>query len=981
MLAGLGVGCRSADGKKAAAEKEFAAGRRLERREDEKSLRQAVSRFTKALDLWRDAGDKGGQVRALNELAQAEYLLADGPKMWNRAQEALRIARASGDQAGMATALNLLGDACSMGRSACGNSQDPMNQGVLFLQEALGIWRRLGSQGGEGRCLSALGGLHFQQGDFARAGRELEAARNLLHAAGDAWQEANTLVYMQGVYFNRGEVGKAREAAQQALELSRQDGRQVIEASALFNLARIDRLKGDLETALKSFEENLEVHRRLGGRDSEVAALLLALGSVHYDLGDLDEALDFYQQSLAVYLKLKQPNFQARLTNHIGLVLYAKGDREKALRKYGEALALSRAIKDEPVIALAEYNLGIANVDLGRLAEGLAHLETALKLRRQKGTPGERTQTLREIGTSYHRLHLPAQAAAAFGEALAISEQIGSPALTADCLYRWALLERDQGRLTEALAKVEKTVGIVESVRSRMGTESFRTSFFASKRTYYELYVDLLMRLHAAKPSSRYQVEALEASELARARGLLELLARRIDVKQGLPPALKKQETELGERVSWLLDELRQPSPEWKGREEELRAQLDQTEKQVQALEAEVRSKFPRYAEVRYPTPLRAGEVEKLLDADSALLQFFLGKERSFLFVVTRGGVESYELPGSGWIAERVRSLRSVLDKPNPLTKARFCQEAAELYARLLGPAAGTLGKKRHLVIAPDGPLYFLPFEALLTDAKAGTGKPYGDLPYLLLDHTVSYVPSASVLASLRLPHPSLLGKGEVAKTFVGFADPVYGRPPVPRGQLAALRGGDGSQPELPPLPRSRQEVEQVASLYPGKEALYLGPAATKRNVQDNPLLRSALRIHFATHGLVNQVRPELSALALTPEGQDDGKLRVSEIFNLEIDSDLVVLSACETGLGKQVSGEGVLGLTRAFLYAGAKSVVVSLWPVLETGTPELMTSFYRHLDASGSKVEALRAAKLDLIRGGQANPSYWAPFVLAGDS
>jgi CHAT domain-containing protein len=405
---------------------------------------------------------------------------------------------------------------------------------------------------------------------------------------------------------------------------------------------------------------------------------------------------------------------------------------------------------------------------------------------------------------------------------------------------------------------------------------------------------------------------------------------------------------------------------------------LDQTESQERKLEAEIHAKYPHYAGVRYPTPLRTQEIEGLLGDRTALLQYFLGKERSFLFVVTRGHLASYELPGADWIAGRVRSLRSVLDKPNPLTKARYCQEAAELYGKLLSPAAGILAGKRHLLIAPDGPLYFLPFEALLTETR-GFYRPYEQLPYLLLDHTVSYVPSASVLASLRLPQPAPLAKGEMPKMFVGFADPVYGGPPAAPTQVAALRGGQ--MPNLLPLPRSREEVEQLARFYPGHEMLYLGASATKRNVTANSLLKSARRIHFATHGLVNEIRPELSALALTPEGkEDDGLLRVSEIFNLELASDLVVLSACETGLGKQVSGEGVLGLTRAFLYAGAKSVVVSLWPVLETGTPELMKSFYRHLDDSGSKVEALRAAKLDMLRGGQANPSYWAPFILAGD-
>jgi len=969
---------RSDDRKRVAAERELAEGRRQLRLEDQRSLREAAASLAKALGLWRDAGDRGGQVRALNELAQVERMLREGSKAWDRAQEALRMARERRDQVGEATALNLLGSLCSSNESACG-TRDPVRRSIELQQQALALWRQLGSPAGEGRSLNSLALIHLGQVNVAQARKELEPARNLLHAAGDTEGEAYALVYLQGVYYDLGDIGKAREYAQQALELSRTDRRQAVEGSALYNLARIDKLRGDLETALKSFEENLAVVRRLGGRESEVARVLQALGSVYFDLGDLDQALSYFQQSLEASVKLKDLELQARLKNHIGLVLYLRGDRQEALRKYGEALALSTTSGFASVTGLVQTNLGTAKVDLGRAEEGLADLQAALKLRRAKGTPGEQAQTLREVGTAFYHLRLPGQAAAAFAEALKIGEQIGSPVLTSECLYRWALLERDQGRLSEALAKIEKTIGIVESVRTRMGTETFRTSFFASKRTYYELYVDLLMRLDSQNGGKQYEAKALEASEQARARGLLELLSRRVDVRQGIAPELKQRETELGERMSWLLDQLRQQNPSQATRSQELRSQLDQTEKQVRNLEAEIRLKYPHYAGVRYPTPLHAQQIEGLLGDQTALLQYFLGKERSFLFVVTRGHLASYELPGADWIADRVRSLRSVLDKPNPLTKARFCQEAAELYGKLMSPAAGILAGKRHLLIAPDGPLYFLPFEALLTETQ-GLDRPYEKLPYLLLGHTVSYVPSASVLASLRLPKPAPLAKGEVSKMFVGFADPLYGKPADAPTQVAGLRGGQ--MPALPPLPRSREEVEQVARFYPGNEVLYLGASATKRNVTENSLLKNARRIHFATHGLVNEIRPELSALALTPEGkEDDGLLRVSEIFNLELTSDLVVLSACETGLGKQVIGEGVLGLTRAFLYAGAKSVVVSLWPVLETGTPELMKSFYGHLDASGSKVEALRVAKLDMIRGGQANPSYWAPFVLAGDS
>src|SRR6185312_11581335 len=882
---------RSGDEKRVAAERELAEGRRLQRLEDQGSLLEAVVPITRALGLWRDVEDRSGQVRALNELAQVERLLSESPKAWDLAQEALRIAKASRDRQGEATALNLLGDLCNSNAGSC-RGKDPVNRSIQLQQQALALWRQLGNPAGEGRSLNSLGFIHLGQVELAQAQKELEPARRLLHTAGDTEGEANSLVYMQGVYFNLGDIGKAREYAQQALEVSRNDRRQVAEGGALYNLARIDKLTGDLEKALKSFEEALVVYSRNGGRNPQVGASLQALGSVHFDLGDLDEALEYYRQALVFSLKLKDPKLQARLLNHIGFVLYSRGDRQEALGKYGEALALSTSVKDsDSVTALVQFNLGVAKIDLGQPQEGLAHLQTALKLRQVKGTLGEQAQTLREIGTAYHHLHLSGQAVAALSQALKIGEQIGSPVLTAECLYRWALLERDEGRLSEALAKIEKTIAIIESVRSRMGTEAFRTSFFASKRIYSEFQVDLLMRLHALRPGGHYEAAALDVTERARARGLLELLSRRIDLRQGIAPELKQRETELGERMTWLLDQLRQQNPSQVTQNQGLRNQLDQTEEQERKLEAEIHAKYPHYAGVRYPTPLRTKEIEELLDDQTALLQYFLGKDRSFLFVVTRGHLASYELPGSEWIAGRVRSLRSVLDKPNPLTKTRFCQEAAELYSKLLGPAASRLGGKRRLVIAPDGPLYFLPFEALLSTAQ-GLERPYEKLPYLLLEHTVSYVPSASVLASLRLPQPAPLSKSEVPKMFVGFADPVYGGSPEKPAQVAGLRSGQ--TPNLPPLPRSRQEVEQIARFYPGNEMLFLGASATKRNVTENTLLKSARRIHFATHGLVNEIRPELSALALTPEGkEDDGLLRVSEIFNLELASDLVVLSAC----------------------------------------------------------------------------------------
>ena len=963
---------RPQDGKKAAAEVAFAEGRRLQRLEDGKSLRQALSRFSAARDLWRDAGDRSGEVRALNGMALVEYLLSqfDVARTW--AEEALRIAEQSRDRIGSATALSLLGDICT--------AEMALPQGLKLQERALTLWRELRNPAGEGRALNGLGVMHLLQGDDVLAERELQAARRLLHTAGDVESEANTLTAIQGVYYKRGEIDQASRYVEEALGLSRPAGRLTAEASALYNLARIEKLRGDLETALKRFEENLAIHRRLGARDHELAALQ-ALGSVYNDLGDYEKGLENYRQGLKISRQLKLPGTEARLLNHMGWTLHSQGDPRAAIERYGEALAITGKLENaESTTALVLHNLGVAKMALGRSGEGLPDLERALALRRVKGSLAEQALTLREIGTAYTHLQKPQQAAESFAQALKLGQQIGSPGLTAECLYRWALLERDQARLNEALKKVMETIEIVESVRSRMASETLRTSFFGSKRAYYELYVDLLMRLNALRPGRGYEAEALSASERARARGLLELLARRIDVRHGLSAALKQRETELGSRMSWILEELRGSGSSQGARGRELRSQLAAAEGEMRSLEEEIRAEYPHYAEVRYPTPLGLNEIRRLLKGDDALLQYFLGKERSFLFVVTRERLASHVLPGADAITERVRTLRGLLDRPNPLSVRRYCQDAAELYDVLLRPAAGMVAGKRHLLISPDGPLYFLPFEALLTGGTAGCERPYyAELPYLLREHAVSYVPSVSVLSSLRGPQPSKPAGGGIPMRFVAFADPSYGPGPAPASprRAGALQGRQG---ELPPLPNSRREVEEVARFYPGGVKLYLGREATEGNVKRNPFLGSAWRIHFATHGQVNEVRPELSALVLTPGQGEDGYLHVDEIFNLELNADLLVLSACDSGLGRQVNGEGVLGLTRAFHYAGAKSVVVSLWPVLDAGAPELMKSFYRHLDVLRDKAEALRVSKLGMIRAGQANPSYWAPFILAGD-
>jgi CHAT domain-containing protein len=350
-----------------------------------------------------------------------------------------------------------------------------------------------------------------------------------------------------------------------------------------------------------------------------------------------------------------------------------------------------------------------------------------------------------------------------------------------------------------------------------------------------------------------------------------------------------------------------------------------------------------------------------------------LGEERSFLFVVTREGLKSYVLPGAGQIADRVRRLRTTLERENLLTRGIYHEVAFQLYRDLVAPAATALAGKSDLVIVPDRALYYVPFETLLGE-EAG-GRSFSDLPYLLRRYSISYAPSASVLAGLRVPRAEPVSPGR--KRLAAFAP-------------FAMEGGRGDQPtragegwNLVPLPASSREVSAIAALYPGSAVELFGRDASETNVRRNPAVATAERLHFATHAQSNERQPELSGLVLASaaDKSEDGFLQVYEIFNLKLAADLAVLSACETALGKEVTGEGLVGLTRAFFYAGVPSVVVSLWNVADGPAPDLMLSFYQDLDRLESKARALRQAKLSMIsKGTYSHPAYWAPFVLVGE-
>lgn len=996
------------DAERVAAEGEMAEAHRLARREEEADLRQALEHGTRALELWHTAGDPAGRTRALLEMAALHLRLDEIRPARELAAEAQGIARERSDRAGQAWALDLLGE--------CDGALDPARAATEH-DQALALWRESGDADGIGRSLYALG-LLAPGDESGRALPVLEEASTLLHRAGDADGEARALAAQQVALFERGEVTLGRSRLAAALALARSTGHRGAEAVALFNAGRIASQEGRLEEALAHFQKVAEIDQRLGAVGNLTRSLLAAC-TLEIDLGDYTAARACHDRLLALSRRLEDPELEARSLSASGWLLHlARRDRE-ALDLYARAAKVLDTLPEERRRPLAARNLRFSGAtlrELRRLPEALADLLRARELLGDRGPLLLQAQLARDVALCYQRIGNLPLATETFARAAELAAQSGSPVQEEETLYRWALLETQQGQYESALERMRQVLAKLAGLRSRIDAGDRRSSYFAGRRLYFELDATLLMRLHFQHPDSGFDRQAFEGSEAARARGLFERLSRRLDVDGHLPADLLGRERDAQAAVGQLIEAAgagpppalvaagtaEDPAtslttdPKANPARSSLAARLDAAEAIYGRIQEDIRARDPRLAAIRDPRPATLAETQAALDGDTALLHYLIGEERSFLFVVTRDRLATFDVPiRARELAAKIQRLRAVLARPDAAPQ-RFQAEAVPLYEILLRPAKEAFAGKHHLLIAPDGPLWGLPFEVLLTDPRGSRGKPYADFPYLLRDHAVSYVPAAaSLLRGGPTSSAEPPGVAKEAPRLVVFADPLAASPG------AAGAGGASLPASLfrPLTPQAREEIETLVERSSLGEAsgtsaarLYLGPDASERRARSDPQMAAARRLLFATGTLFDPERPERSGLALTagqprggeagaktegePGGQasDDGLLTAGEIFHLSLHADLVLLMGTgSAGAG----GEGVADLARAFHQAGARDLVIGLWPLASPMAPTPLPQLLAHLDAGQTTLEALRAAKLDLLQSKNPNPAFWAPLVL----
>ena len=892
----------------------------------------------------------------------------------------------------------------------------------------------------ETATLSKIGALYDLLGEKKKAVEYYNQALTLSREVKFKRAEAYILNGLAAAYYSVSEKQKALDYYERALPLFKK-GFEPKEFNYSFT---IEGVYGDLGIPVISYYEATQLptptaepparpkapgkfivapQRDLKGE----AVTLNGIGSVQADFREPERAIEYFNQALKLWRSTNKEGGAAKegeaaTLNNIGGAYRVLGNTQKAVEYYTQSLDLRREIGDRAGEAITLNNLGAIYDAANDRAKAFELYNTALAIFREQSDRKGQATALNNIATNRWLSGEKQKGVGFYKQALALLQAIGDRTGQANTLYNIAIVERDTDRLDDARSHIESAIDIIENQRASIKRQELRTSFFASSQDYYELYTDLLMQLHKLNPSAGYDASALQSVERARARSLLELLAEAgADIRQGVEPALLERERSLQRSISAKSERQIQLLNGQHTAEQAaaIKKELDDLLAEYQQAQAQIRASSPRYAALTQPRPLTLKEIQRqVLDADTLLLEYSLGKRQSYVWVVSPTAISSYELPAGGEVESAARRFYELLIAPNEqvtpqsrglrVVKAQAQDERLEeansrLSRMLLGAVSKQLGTKRLLIIA-DGALQYIPFAALLNP----TGSP------LIIDHEILSLPSASTIAVIRQESRQRI---QPTKTIAVLADPVFdssderivnnyrkapGNQPASESRPPAARGENDArikvlepqtekalpQPTLriQRLPGTKKEAGEILSLVPDEDRLEALSFRASRETAMGHELEQFRYLHFATHGFLDSVRPELSGIVLSMVNEkgepENGFLLAHEIYNLKLPAELVVLSACETGLGKQIRGEGLVGLTRGFMYAGAQRVVVSLWSVDDEATKELMVAFYKGMLKEGMRPPAaLRAAQIKMWKQKQWRaPYYWAAFVLQGE-
>lgn len=922
-----------AHGSSATAESVFADAARLRSLQQAASNLEAVEKYREAAAHWRAAGKLNDAAIALRNAGELLQLLAKTSAAKYAYEDALSLTKQTRNQSEEARVHNGL----AYLHFIAGNT----NKAQQHAFAALKIGKLLGDRTIEATALSNLGETFFVLDNLEKAQEHQQRSAAIFRELNNQRGQAIALTALGYYYANMAQTTDALKSCNDGLTLARSANDLEAETLALVAIASIKRKLGDKQEALTAYQSAKSLAERTGDKTS-LAQVNAGIGAVSMDMGDYPSALEHTREAVKLFTANGQRWGAAENKIGLGIIHHALGEDDQALDNLTEAVTWFRAESMPRLEAIALRTIGLVYGAQGDTQRALASFQRSLELLNVTKDQRWAAYILNYIGRSYEDLNQPKRTGRYYEQALVLAQRSADPDSETLSHYNLAHFERGRGNLAQAKRHIETAIKTAETVRTKVSSQDLRSTYFATVRDSYDLYIDVLMLQHKRDPTAGFDREAFAVSERARARSLLELL--------------RESQTNSGNAIDSL------------------------------------------------PQPLTLKETqERILNDETSLLEFALGNERSYAWLVTRNNFWSFTLPGRAEIEKSAKSLYQVFVDHQLVngesTEARAIRETraaaalpgeiVSLSKILLDPLTGKLSTKR-LLIVPDGALQYIPFQVLLDPDSHEA---------LIKHHEIVYQPSASTLA---LVLSEISTRKTAANLVAVLADPVFeindsrvkrdanSRLDQPAGMLAVRRAmrdvgitPDGLQ--IPRLLASGREADEIMALAPARSSLKaVGFAATRDRIFSADIASYRI-VHIATHGIINNERPEESGIVLSLFDQQgrsqDGFLRVRDIYTLKLPADLVVLSACSTALGKDVRGEGLVGITRGFMYAGAAGVVASLWKVDDEATAELMKYFYAALFNKGlPPAAALRDAQLALAKHPRwQSPYYWAGFVIQG--
>jgi CHAT domain-containing protein len=959
------------------------------------SQMRAAALYAEASNAWNEAGNFPKAAHCLRKLGQIKTIFGEKKEAEEHFKKALSIAEARNITAEKVKALSALALLASDG----GRIRESDN----YLRQALKDKDRSNDPAARATALTSAGELQLYRKKPELASEYFEKALAEWRAAGDVKGEAGALLLAGYALIEQENFHAGIEMMRRSLDKWRDAGDQRGEALAFNGLGLAHLLTNEKQKALDFYRRAEQIFPP-DVDFFERAVLSNGIGSIYEDYGEWNISLDYRRRALELYELAGNIYGQLATLPSLAVLSNLTGDATAALAYLNQARELAAKLD-------APYYQAIIAKELGNFYFERGEPEKASDNYRKALAHFEKDPFMREIALIRNKLgelHLlasdPEAARAEFEAALEIHRRVENRFGEAQTLFNLARLERAENNLEKALAYSRSSLELTESLSTDVLNSNLKRTYLSNVFERYDLHINTLMTLERAAPGNNYAAQALETAEKSRARSLLENLAlTEADFIKDADPEMLRREKEIRARLTLKSDRLTDllSGKAEQAEVENLSAEIRRLENELETIKAGLKRSSPVYSAVKDPPPFDLREFQtRALDENSLLLEFSLGASESYLWLVGKNDFAYFVLPPRREIEQKVESLRALLasrgmlagesveDYQTRMARADdlYHNEARLLSRDLFGPIAERI-EGRRLIVVPDGKLHYFPISALpLPHADS-------DEPLLLKNETV-YEPSAQTLLMLDQINRQT---AESQQDLLIFADPVF------TADDARLRG-DGSTAEtaesssyetfrfaesltsLKRLAASQKESRMVEEIVgSGRTRVLDGFSATRENALSGELSKYRI-IHFATHGIVDENRPALSGIVLSAFDREGRPLeqivRLHDIYGMNLNADLVVLSACSTGIGKEVKSEGLMSLNNAFLSVGARTVASSLWKVEDGAALELMKNFYEAMTREKlAPSKAMQTAQIKMRENARyRSPFYWAAFTVQGD-